>query len=53
MREGSPAFGRAADAIAALAARDAEAYAAAVRAIVEDFEGRASTSRACPSPTPR
>src|SRR5688572_8388955 len=40
MRAGSPAFGRAADAIAALAARDAGAYAAAVRAIVEDFEGR-------------
>ncbi len=40
MRAGSPAFGRAADAIAALAARDAHAYAAAVRAIVEDFEGR-------------
>ena len=40
MREGSPAFGRAADAIAALTARDRDAYAAAVRAIVEDFEGR-------------
>jgi len=40
MREGSPAFGRAADAIAALSARDGEAYAAAVRAIVSDFEGR-------------
>ena len=40
MRAGSPAFGRAADAIAALAERDASAYAAAVRAIVEDFEGR-------------
>ena len=40
MREGSPAFGRAADAIAALAAGDGDAYAAAVRAIVEDFEGR-------------
>jgi hypothetical protein len=40
MREGSPAFGRAADAITALAARDAGAYATAVRAIVEDFEGR-------------
>jgi len=40
MREGSPAFGRAADAIAALAARDADAYASAVRAIVADFEGR-------------
>ena len=40
MRAGSPAFGRAADAIAALAARDADGYAAAVRAIVEDFESR-------------
>ena len=40
MREGSPAFGRAADAIAALAAGDADAYASAVRAIVSDFEGR-------------
>ena len=40
MRAGSPAFGRAAEAIAALAAHDAGAYAAAVRAIVEDFEGR-------------
>jgi hypothetical protein len=40
MRAGSPPFGRAADAISALAARDAGAYAAAVRAIVEDFERR-------------
>jgi hypothetical protein len=40
MREGSPAFGRAADAIEAIAAGDAARYAAAVRAIVEDFEGR-------------
>ena len=40
MREGSPAFGRAADAIEALADGDAEAYATAVRAIVADFEGR-------------
>ncbi len=40
MREGSPAFGRAADAIAALAAGDGDAYASAVRAIVSDFEGR-------------
>lgn len=40
MRAGSPAFGRAADAIAALAAGDAAAYAEAVRAIVDDFEGR-------------
>ena len=40
MREGSPAFGRAADAIEAIASGDAARYAAAVRAIVEDFEGR-------------
>jgi hypothetical protein len=40
MRAGSPAFGRAADALEALAERDGEAYAAAVRAIVADFEGR-------------
>src|SRR4051812_13653517 len=40
MREGSPAFGRTADAIAALAAGDGGTYAAAVRAIVTDFEGR-------------
>ena len=40
MREGSAAFGRAADAISGLAARDGDAYAAAVRAIVSDFEGR-------------
>ena len=40
MRAGSPAFGRAADAITAIAARDADGYAAAVRAIVEDFEQR-------------
>jgi hypothetical protein len=40
MRAGSPAFGRAADAIAALASRDADAYAAAVRSIVDDFEHR-------------
>jgi hypothetical protein len=40
MRPGSPAFGRAADAIAALALHDGEAYAAAVHAIVADFEGR-------------
>ena len=40
MRAGSPAFGRAADAIAALVARDAAGYAAAVRAIVDDFEHR-------------
>ena len=40
MREGSPAFGRAADAIEALADGDGERYAAAVRAIVADFEAR-------------
>ena len=40
MRAGSPAFGRAADAIEALAGGDAGAYGAAVRAIVADFEGR-------------
>src|SRR5688500_9415761 len=40
MRGGSPAFVRAAAAVAALAARDGEAYADAVRAIVADFEGR-------------
>jgi hypothetical protein len=40
MRPGSPAFGRAADAIEALARRDADAYAVAVRAIVADFEAR-------------
>jgi hypothetical protein len=40
MRPGSPAFGRAADAVAALAAADAGAYRAAVAAIVADFTGR-------------
>ena len=40
MRAGSEAFGRAADAVAALAAGDRDAYAAAVRAIVADFEAR-------------
>jgi len=40
MRAGSPAFGRAADAIEALADGDAEHYSAAVGAIVTDFEGR-------------
>jgi hypothetical protein len=40
MRAGSPAMGRAADAIGALARRDADAYGVAVGAIVEDFEGR-------------
>jgi hypothetical protein len=40
MRTGSPAFGRAADAITALARDDGDAYATAVRAIVADFETR-------------
>jgi hypothetical protein len=40
MRAGSDAFARAADAIAALAVADAGPYAAAVGAIVADFEGR-------------
>ena len=40
MRAGSDAFGRAADAVAALAQRDRGAYAAAVQAIVTDFETR-------------
>jgi hypothetical protein len=40
MRGGSEAFGRTADAIAALAAADRDAYAAAVAAIVRDFESR-------------
>ena len=40
MRNGSPAMVRAADAIAALAASDADAYGEALRAIVADFEGR-------------
>jgi predicted CoA-binding protein len=40
MHAGSEPFVRAADAIAALASRDREAYATAVRAIVDDFEGR-------------
>jgi uncharacterized protein len=42
MRPGSEPFGRAADAVAALAAGDRYAHAAAVRAIVADFEGRDS-----------
>jgi len=42
MRGGSPPFGRAANAVAALAARDAAAFAAAQAAIVEDFAGRES-----------
>jgi uncharacterized protein len=40
MRTGSDAFGRAADAVAALAAGDRDAYRAAVHAIVDDFEHR-------------
>lgn len=40
MREGDAAFGRTADAIAAIAAGDRDAYAAAVEAIVRDFERR-------------
>jgi hypothetical protein len=40
MRGGSDAFDRAADAIAALAARDESAYVPALQAIVDDFEGR-------------
>src|SRR5829696_3241440 len=40
MRTGSAAFGRAADAVSALALADGEAYAAAVRGIVADFEAR-------------
>jgi hypothetical protein len=41
MREGPDAFGRAADAIDAIAHGDAEAYATGVAAIVSDFEQRA------------
>jgi hypothetical protein len=41
MRGDSVAFARAADAIDALAARDRERYAAALAAIVHDFEQRA------------
>jgi predicted CoA-binding protein len=40
MHAGSEAFGRAAAAVTALAAGEREAYTAAVRAIVDDFEGR-------------
>jgi hypothetical protein len=40
MRDGAPPFGRAADAIVALAARDGAAYAAAIDAIVADFSTR-------------
>jgi predicted RNA-binding protein with PIN domain len=41
MRQDSPAFGRAADAIIALARRDASGYARVLEAIVADFESRA------------
>jgi hypothetical protein len=40
MREGSAAFGRAADALEAPVDGDRERYARAVRAIVADFERR-------------
>jgi uncharacterized protein len=40
MHAGSEPFVRAADAIASLAAAERDAYAAAVQAIVDDFEGR-------------
>jgi len=40
MRSGSPPFNRAADAIDGLVEGDGERYAAAVGAIVSDFEGR-------------
>jgi predicted CoA-binding protein len=40
MRAGSPAFGRAADGVAALARRDRAAFARAIDAIVADFESR-------------
>jgi tetratricopeptide (TPR) repeat protein len=40
MRDGDGAFDRAAEALAALAAADAERYRRAVTAIVRDFEGR-------------
>jgi hypothetical protein len=40
MRAGDAAFGRAADALEALALRRREAYEAAVRAVLADFEGR-------------
>ena len=42
MRAGSEAFGRAADAVAALAERDGAAYRAAIEAIVADFAARES-----------
>jgi hypothetical protein len=40
MRAGSDAFNRAAAAIEAIAARDGDAYKGALRAILDDFEGR-------------
>jgi hypothetical protein len=40
MRDGDAAFGRAAEALDALAARDAPRYGEAVRAIVDDFAAR-------------
>jgi hypothetical protein len=40
MRAGSEAFGRAADGVAALASGDAQVYAAAIQAIVDDFAAR-------------
>jgi hypothetical protein len=40
MAGGGDAFARAAAALGAIAARDRDAYAAAVHAIVRDFEGR-------------
>jgi hypothetical protein len=40
MRGGSEAFDRTADAIAALAARDEDVYASALRSIVADFAAR-------------
>jgi predicted CoA-binding protein len=41
MYAGSPAFGRAADAVTALARRDRDAFAGAIAVIVADFEARA------------
>jgi hypothetical protein len=40
MRAGAKAFGRAADALDALARRDGGAYTASLRAVVHDFENR-------------
>lgn len=42
MRGGTPPFGRAADAVAALAGRDGAGFGAALAAIVADFAGRGS-----------